>query len=238
MAGTVPLPQLMKALETAPPNSLIEHVHVTQFEKKNHLIEFIVTVEPFAHRGTHYTIGKRYEEFDQLKSHCSSIATFKSKFPTLKSFGAPSTKDLHARCHALDLWLRECLELSTSFPIVQRALFKFLEVHVNVDLGLGAGAAPTGGVPTSVRRASVGGAARRRSQQHKTLDFSALALGAAGGKWEHARLRKSFCSHETPAHPKAMSRQTSCLPQAALVCRRSLPRPRPRHRLRYRWALA
>jgi len=183
MSG-VPISQLLKALETAPANTLIEHVHVTQFEKKNHLIEFICTVEPYSHRGAHYTIGKRYEEFEQLKSHCGSIATFKSKFPPLKSFGAASTKDLHARCHGLDLWLRECLDISASFPIIQRALFKFLEVHVNVDLGLGVGAAPAGAVPTAMRRASAASAERRRSQQHKTLDFSALALGAAGGDIE------------------------------------------------------
>mmetsp|Transcript_68093 Transcript_68093/g.188592 ORF Transcript_68093/g.188592 Transcript_68093/m.188592 type:complete len:581 (-) Transcript_68093:1034-2776(-) len=163
----------------APPNTLIEHVHVTQFEKKNHLIEFIITVEPYAHRAGHYTVGKRYEEFEQLKSHCSSIKSFKSKFPGLKSFGSASTKDLHARCHGLDLWLRECLDVSASFPIIQRALFKFLDVHTNVDLGLGA--APAGG---AVQRASAAAQVRRRSQQHKTLDFSALALGAAGGDVE------------------------------------------------------
>jgi len=126
-----------------------------------------------------YTLYKSQEDWERIRKSVEAATKMRSPFPKKKSFGSPSHRDFSVRKDQFHAWLNEGLEKALKMPIVQRAVLKWLDVHIHCAIALAPGTLDTYAGPPKgnvVKGVAAGGAAEQ--------EFAPMGTVVAGGAAE------------------------------------------------------
>jgi len=172
---------LIKSLERAQPGSLVRAANVTGFDVRDGKAMYSIVVIPGEGKAAElsYTLYKSQEDWERIRKSVEAATKMHSPFPKKKSFGSPSHRDFSVRKDQFHAWLNEALEKSLKMPIVQRAVLKWLDVHIYCAIALAPGTMDTYAGPSKgnvVKGVAAGGAAEQ--------EFAPMGTVVAGGAAE------------------------------------------------------